>query len=140
VDGSAWFWPIPVPEIIDPVFAKTNPKRSVSNTEYERFGLVSTKTRVYKFGHRKRLMSFSRPNQWYHSHVDPIWPDGTGTFKKLEKKLLKKRGDIYKIERLLCATCLYCERRLLLLADIIIYLRCEIPQRTLLQLLSSSLL
>ncbi len=22
-------------------------------------------------------MSFSRPIQWYHSHVDPIWPDGT---------------------------------------------------------------
>ncbi len=21
-------------------------------------------------------MSFSRPIQWYHSHVDPIWPDG----------------------------------------------------------------
>jgi hypothetical protein len=21
-------------------------------------------------------MSFSRPNQWYHSHVDPIWLDG----------------------------------------------------------------
>ncbi len=22
-------------------------------------------------------MSFSRPIQWYHSHGDPIWPDGT---------------------------------------------------------------
>ncbi len=22
-------------------------------------------------------MSFSRPIQWYHSHADPIWPDGT---------------------------------------------------------------
>jgi hypothetical protein len=42
---------IPVPEIIDPVFAKTSPKRSFSITEYERFGLVFTKTRVYKFGH-----------------------------------------------------------------------------------------
>jgi hypothetical protein len=41
-----------VPEIIDPVFAKTSPKRSFSMTEYERFGLVFTKTRVYKFGHR----------------------------------------------------------------------------------------
>jgi hypothetical protein len=41
----------PVPEIIDPVFAKTSPKRSFSITEYERFGLVFTKTRVYKFGH-----------------------------------------------------------------------------------------
>jgi hypothetical protein len=36
-----------VPEIIDPVFAKTSPKRSFSMTEYERFGLVFT-----KFGHR----------------------------------------------------------------------------------------
>jgi hypothetical protein len=41
----------PVPEIIDPVFAKTRPKRAFSITEYERFGLVFTKTRVYKFGH-----------------------------------------------------------------------------------------
>ncbi len=38
-------------EIIDPVFAKTSPKSSFSMTEYERFGLVFTKTRVYKFGH-----------------------------------------------------------------------------------------
>jgi hypothetical protein len=37
-------------EIIDPVFAKTSLKRSFSMTEYERFGLVFTKTRVYKFG------------------------------------------------------------------------------------------
>ena len=22
-------------------------------------------------------MSFSGPIQWYHSHADPIWPDGT---------------------------------------------------------------
>ncbi len=40
-----------VPEIIKPVFVKTCPKRSFSMTEYERFGLVFTKTRVYKFGH-----------------------------------------------------------------------------------------
>ncbi len=39
-----------VPEIIDTVFAKTSPKRSFSMIEYERFGLVFTKTRVYKFG------------------------------------------------------------------------------------------
>ncbi len=28
-------------------------------------------------------MSFSRAFQWYHSHLDPIWPDGTfkGTSK-----------------------------------------------------------
>ncbi len=40
-----------MPETIDPVFAKTSSKRSFSMTEYERFGLVFTKTRVYKFGH-----------------------------------------------------------------------------------------
>jgi hypothetical protein len=34
----------PVPEIIDPVFAKTNPKRSFCMTENERFGLVFAKT------------------------------------------------------------------------------------------------
>ncbi len=22
-------------------------------------------------------MFFSKPMQWYHSHADPIWPDGT---------------------------------------------------------------
>ncbi len=43
---------VPVPEIIDPVFKKTSSKRSFLKTEYERFGLVFTKTRVYKFGHR----------------------------------------------------------------------------------------
>ncbi len=26
-------------------------------------------------------MSFSRPIQWYHSHADPIWPDGTFNMK-----------------------------------------------------------
>ncbi len=60
------FTSTPVPEIIDPVFAKTSPKRSFSMTEYERFGLVFTKTRVYKFGHstkglagiRKRVQDF----------------------------------------------------------------------------------
>jgi hypothetical protein len=34
----------PVPEIIDPVFAKTSPKRSFCMTENERFGLVFVKT------------------------------------------------------------------------------------------------
>jgi hypothetical protein len=33
-----------VPEIIDPVFTKTSPKRSFNMTENERFGLVFTKT------------------------------------------------------------------------------------------------
>jgi hypothetical protein len=45
-----------LPEIIDTVFAKTSPKRSFSMTEYERFGLVFTKTRVYKFGHNLGLL------------------------------------------------------------------------------------
>ncbi len=31
-----------MPEIIDPVFAKTSPKRSFSMTKNERFGLVFT--------------------------------------------------------------------------------------------------
>jgi hypothetical protein len=34
----------PVPEIIDPVFAKISPKRSFCMTENERFGLVFGKT------------------------------------------------------------------------------------------------
>jgi hypothetical protein len=25
----------------------------------------------------KRLMSYSRPIQWYHSHADPFWSHGT---------------------------------------------------------------
>ncbi len=33
-----------VPELIDPVFAKTNPKRSFSIIENKRFGLVFAKT------------------------------------------------------------------------------------------------
>ncbi len=36
-----------LPEIKDPVCAKTSPKRSFSMTEYERIGLVFMKTRVY---------------------------------------------------------------------------------------------
>ncbi len=35
---------IPVPESIDPVFAKTSPKRSFSVIRNERFGLVFVKT------------------------------------------------------------------------------------------------
>jgi hypothetical protein len=27
-------------------------------------------------------MSFLRPMQWFHSHADPIWPDGT--FKSMK--------------------------------------------------------
>ncbi len=35
---------LPMPEIIDPVFAKTSPKRSFCMTENERFGLIFVKT------------------------------------------------------------------------------------------------
>ncbi len=41
----------PVPELIDPVFAKTSPKSSFSVMKNERFRLVFAKT-VYYFGHR----------------------------------------------------------------------------------------
>ncbi len=50
---KCWFsCPKLVPEIIDPVFAKTSQNAHFLFSEYERFGLVFTKTRVYKFGHR----------------------------------------------------------------------------------------
>jgi hypothetical protein len=39
-----FFLPSPVPEFIDPVLAKTSPKRSFSMTENERFGLAFAKT------------------------------------------------------------------------------------------------
>jgi hypothetical protein len=54
--------PDPVPEIIDTVFAKTSPIRSFSMTEYERFGLVFTKTRVYKFGHGSQRCGSKDPD------------------------------------------------------------------------------
>ncbi len=39
-----------VPEIIDPVFAKTSPKRLFCMTENERFGLVFMKTGSINLG------------------------------------------------------------------------------------------
>ncbi len=33
-------------------------------------------------------MSFSRAIQWYHSHADPIWPDGT-----FNECLLSQKAD-----------------------------------------------
>ncbi len=59
----------PVPEIIDLVFAKTSLKRSFSITEYERFGLVFTKTRVYKFRHcsindTRNVMDATKPHEF----------------------------------------------------------------------------
>jgi hypothetical protein len=41
-------------------------------------------------------MSSSRPIQWYHSHADPSWPDGT--FKHVHAALL--------IVRLYWSTCI----------------------------------
>jgi hypothetical protein len=49
---------MPVLEIIDTVFAETSLKCSFSMTEYDRFGLVFMKTRVYKFGHWKDKKKF----------------------------------------------------------------------------------
>jgi hypothetical protein len=57
-----------VPEFIDPVFAKTSPKRSFSITENERFGLVFVQTgsinsgtelitEIPKYFIRKRIIS-----------------------------------------------------------------------------------
>jgi hypothetical protein len=46
------------PEIIDPVFAKTSQYARFLWSEYERFGLVFTKTGVYKFGHRTSIVQF----------------------------------------------------------------------------------
>jgi hypothetical protein len=37
-------------------------------------------------------MSFSRPIQWYHSHADPICPDGT--FKGIELLTNEKRAEV----------------------------------------------
>ncbi len=59
-----------VSEIKDTVFAKTSPKRSFSMTEYERFGLVFTKKRVYKFGHRTVATSALRASSHsLHVHI-----------------------------------------------------------------------
>ncbi len=43
-------------------------------------------------------MSFSRPIQWYHSHIDPIWPDGTfnnssENFHRIHRKTTKVASE-----------------------------------------------
>ncbi len=53
----------PVPEIIDPVFTKTSPKRSFCMTENERFGLVFTKTGSINSG-MHGVRSQNPPIQW----------------------------------------------------------------------------
>ncbi len=46
-------------------------------------------------------MSFSRPIQWYHSRVDPIWTDGTYTVrtnKKADLRLFQRQsGALFAI-------------------------------------------
>ncbi len=45
-------------------------------------------------------MSFSRPIQWFHSHADPIWPDGT--FKGASTKRPILRTTLPYITVLVC--------------------------------------
>jgi hypothetical protein len=52
---------IPVPEFIDPVFAKTIPKRSFSVIENERFGLVFAKSGYINSG-TGLIKSFKKPS------------------------------------------------------------------------------
>jgi hypothetical protein len=65
----------PVPEIIDPVFAKTSQNARFLLSEYERFGLVFTKTRVYKFGHgtvATTALAIRRSNHSARSHPQVV--------------------------------------------------------------------
>jgi hypothetical protein len=56
-----------VPEFIDPVFAKTCPKRSVSLIEDERFGLVFAKTGFINSGTvlLKRFVNIFLSSDWF---------------------------------------------------------------------------
>ncbi len=64
----------------------------------------------------KRLMSFSRPIQWYHSHADPIWPGGTFKVlfvRKIQHWMAKLASPcaILKFERAnfkICIWALFC--------------------------------
>jgi hypothetical protein len=42
-------------------------------------------------------MSYSRPIQWYHSHVDPIWPDGTFKVQKNISLTFFQRNRLKKV-------------------------------------------
>jgi hypothetical protein len=58
-------FPSPVPEFIDPVFAKTSPKRSFSMSENQRSELVFAKTGPINSGtgagaHRKKSQTFKK--------------------------------------------------------------------------------
>ncbi len=54
-------------------------------------------------------MSFSRPIQWYHSHADPIWPEGTLKLSDFAEDLyglgiswntMDKRVDSLKVHKI----------------------------------------
>jgi hypothetical protein len=45
-------------------------------------------------------MSFSRPIQWYHSHADPNWPDGTFNVFFLNTHSLSRRYKMHGISHL----------------------------------------
>jgi hypothetical protein len=45
------------------------------------------------------MMSFSTPIQWYHSHADPIWPDGTFKFIYIEGLKNFVSGDLHTSSR-----------------------------------------
>jgi hypothetical protein len=59
MDPEHWYlgWKTPVSEFIDPVFAKTSPKRSSSISENEHFGIVFAKTGSINLGTGMVLLS-----------------------------------------------------------------------------------
>jgi hypothetical protein len=68
-----------VPGFIDPFYAKTTPKRSISMTENERFWACFRENWVYKFGHAGVGLSFamgdcsclvSRKDKYLPGHKD----------------------------------------------------------------------
>jgi hypothetical protein len=58
--------------------------------------LPNIQDKKLKIKNLQRLMSFSRPVRWYHSHADPICPEGTFSssilFGKSWRELFKKRA------------------------------------------------
>ncbi len=76
-----------MPEIIDPVFTKTSPKRSFCMTENERFGLVFTKTGSINSG-IGRVRFFTRKK--FHQIYCKMWME----------KILNEGNKIHNI--LLC--------------------------------------
>ncbi len=68
-----------MPEIIDPVFMKTSPKRSYSMTEYERFGLVS----------RKRGSKI-RAQQSFRRESEPVFVNVSGAQESTNAGIFKQ--------------------------------------------------